>query len=847
MRTFARGRRIRFAILALAAVLIAASPVRRHHGGCTPFPRDVHVIASSWDLRTDLPDGPVSWDLDFTRNQGPAKTERSFVDPASGNIRPPAIEWAGDLTSSLVMLSDSTERARRLIGLQVRGVVPHSVPGSDFGAEFLYSEVDWPGITGRLGIPVESIAARFETGRMSLPAPGTTPRWPSTQNTADSWVTPHFRSYDHGVCSVNVPWVVDANDPMQANAPFPSLQQLLGAVAALPRVGDVYIDEIVPLGFFLRFETETHVRQLDMGMYPRLEAGGPILRKAGISFPLVGPTDDSIVLAGNTAFRTEIHEGPLEASFCDGRLDFAASYAFDVIPGNPFPTRVSVFEKDYQLNTWIDECRLSGWLASPVVREVAKDKLHDGLENGRRRLALVLNSIVTPPLPSISELSHWLGDTCAPIPGVSCTLPTNPPPGVMPTEVGSALCNRRMISPPGAIPVVVQNGQADMQQYVGALLAGQTVPPYTLTTNESTAPFERTCQAQGQLPVVVVPDRRYQGCLTQDLRVDPHRCPLLLDEYRTRLGEMAPRLPNDEASDRFRDRILAVANSLVPDDLECRPVNPQARNYAEGGPTLFCPNDDPRAPLCRIKGFTWTSGDRQEFGFPPDGYECEFVDDRPLPRRTPEQCAALANVCGNGGGSAQCIDYWYFCGTKDQYCGNSGPVEEYCRRQPHASRCTERALFCDLPRLCDSNSPVFRFCESNPQRLDCPPSSREDPSGANFRSECQIRDRICDDFQRVCSPNTCHGKYPIQVDDHVCAVRLPVKRFNITPASFEVVLADQEDARWHSILSNVDHLVRRQLNQDLHMCFDPTEQQGTTRNFNRAGIVPRITLSGNPP
>jgi len=85
------------------------------------------------------------------------------------------------------------------------------------------------------------------------------------------------------------------------------------------------------------------------------------------------------------------------------------------------------------------------------------------------------------------------------------------------------------------------------------------------------------------------------------------------------------------------------------------------------------------------------------------------------------------------------------------------------------------------------------------------------------------------------------------VDDHFCAVRLPVRRFNISPGSLEVVLEDDPDSRWHRILSNVEHIVQSQTGQQLHMCFDPTEQQQTTRNFNRAGVVPRIVLSGSPP
>src|SRR5690606_10600219 len=99
--TRARNRWIRVLAIVLLGFLIAASPVHRNHGGCVPLPRSVHVASASWDHGTELPDGPVSWDINFSRGQGAGRSEGSFVDPATGELRPPFITWAGDLASSL--------------------------------------------------------------------------------------------------------------------------------------------------------------------------------------------------------------------------------------------------------------------------------------------------------------------------------------------------------------------------------------------------------------------------------------------------------------------------------------------------------------------------------------------------------------------------------------------------------------------------------------------------------------------------------------------------------------------------------------------------------------------------
>src|SRR5690606_2036863 len=221
-----------------------------------------------------------------------------------------------------------------------------------------------------------------------------------------------------------------------------------------------------------------------------------------------------------------------------------------------------------------------------------------------------------------------------------CLLPQPAEPGAAQTNVGRAACQRRLMSPFGTTPVVVQNGRADMRQYMDSLLAGAPVPVHTLTTDESIAPFERSCQERAP-PLIALPDRGYQGCLTQDLRVNPRRCSVLLDEYRDRLSRAE--LPNDPASDFLRDRVLAAVNALTPEDLDCRPINPFVPNYAQHPPSPTCPNDDPRAPLCRVSGFAWSDPNRQEMGYPPDQYRCELGEERPLPRRSAAEGIAL---CG---------------------------------------------------------------------------------------------------------------------------------------------------------------------------------------------------------
>ena len=168
-RAGASRRPVLFAAV-LALFAIGSTPTRRDsNGGCNGFsgcgpatnPRSLAVTTPDWTGQTVLPNGAVSWDIGFQRTNSAAHAEQ----------HPPApykIQWAGDATSTLVMMRDSTDRSCTLSGGEFTGLIAGSQPYTYGLTQYLYTEVDWWGITGKTNVSTGSPAANFDTTYFAL-------------------------------------------------------------------------------------------------------------------------------------------------------------------------------------------------------------------------------------------------------------------------------------------------------------------------------------------------------------------------------------------------------------------------------------------------------------------------------------------------------------------------------------------------------------------------------------------------------------------------------------------------------------------------------------------------------
>jgi hypothetical protein len=367
-----------------------------------------------------------------------------------------------------MMLRDSTDSARTLNGYPLQGTAASALPAPSRAADFLFTETDWASLTQILQISPASLSATFTPDALApfLPPPGFhDPAWPSTDDVDG---TPFFRLYDHGVCSVNIPWVAESGGRLQANSPFQAIQTLISRTGSIPHAGTEYkagyLDGLV--GYDVKVQT------FDFGLYPHLKPGASVPTDPflNISYPFVDYDSDDIVFTGSMSLHVDIGCGIDQTNSCDFTYNVKRVLGIHIDDARPFGQRVVLEDRGQNLDVTSQGCKGSGnfgFCLAPVgsfqsiVRGAVEGQFNAGLDQAlSEELPQVFGAPFSLPVPTPNELQLWLRDTCQPDKGHVCFVPPMPDPHA--TNVGQAACPRRLF---GVQPTVLHTGGDDLNNW----------------------------------------------------------------------------------------------------------------------------------------------------------------------------------------------------------------------------------------------------------------------------------------------------------------------------------------------------------------------------------------------